>query len=46
MDHRLRFPEQLLLHCDENPSFINNILFSNEATGKSLLDSQFMAKLK
>lgn len=31
-DRRLQFCEELMLRCDENPNFLNNILFSDEAT--------------
>lgn len=31
-DRRLQFCEQLMLRCDEDGNFLNNILFSDEAT--------------
>lgn len=31
-DRRLQFCEELMLRCDEDPNFLNNIIFSDEAT--------------
>lgn len=31
-DRRLQFCEEFQLRCDENPNFLNNIIFSDEAT--------------
>jgi hypothetical protein len=31
-DRRVQFCEELMLRCDEDPNFLNNILFSDEAT--------------
>lgn len=31
-DHRLQFCEEIMFRCGENPNFLNNIVFSDEAT--------------
>jgi hypothetical protein len=31
-DRRVQFWEELMLRCDEDPDFLNNILFSDETT--------------